>query len=89
MVLLLPKNKAQVDAKLGQGTYSWEFGMVDYGNGIMLGYNSLGEEHADIACADTMYVSMDKLFYNCPDALSSELIASAFTHSYSYIDEMV
>ena len=33
---LVGKTKAQVDAKLGQGTYSWEFGMVDYGNGIML-----------------------------------------------------
>lgn len=85
---LVGKTKAQVDAKFGQGTYSWEFGMVDYGNGIMLGYNSLGGEPADTDCASTMYVSMDKLFYNCPDTLSPELIASAFTHTYSYTDEM-
>ena len=85
---LIGKNKAEIDAKYGQGDYSMEFGLVDYNNGIMMGYNSLGDFPRDDHPAETMYVSMDQLFYNCPDTLSQELIASAFDHSCTAYNEM-
>lgn len=87
-MLLIGKTKAEIDQKYGQGDYIMEFGLVDYNNGIMMGYNSLGGYPQDNQPAETMYVTMDKLFNNCPDILSPELIASAFDHSCTAYDEM-
>ncbi len=87
-MLLIGKTKAEIDQMYGQGDYNMEFGIVDYNNGIMMGYNSLGGFPDDNHPAEVMYVRMDKLFHNCPDTLTPDLIASAFDNSCTAYDEM-
>lgn len=87
---LIGRTKAEADAMFGQGEYYSEFALTDYGNGIMLGWGCLGELPTDDMTAVCIYISYDKLFYNCPEILWKDLIKSAFLavyEDYNYMDE--
>lgn len=85
------KTKGEID-KLCQNTgkYNPEFGIVDYGNGLQIGFNTLGsmEMPASGEVATTMFLTLDKLFLNCPATVTMEQLKSVFTDCYESHDEM-
>lgn len=83
--------KAYIDEKCGNtGSFDGEFGLCDYGNGLMVGYGVLGNYDApkDTDRANTLYISFENLFFNCPDTLTVDLIKSAFPETKNGYNEM-
>lgn len=85
---LLGERKEDIDALLGLGQYSPEFGMTDYKNGVMIGWNSLGDTPDSDSEAVSIYVSLENLFHNCPESLSAKEIAGLFPDSYTEYSPM-
>ena len=82
--------KAEIDEKCGnEGTYYGEFGETDYGNGISVGYNRIGNDEkplkTDVCMA--MYIQLDKMFYNCPDRVTADQLKALFPQHYEQYDE--
>lgn len=83
--------KGEIDDLCGnKGEYNAEFGVVDYGNGLQIGYNTLGimDLPADDEVASTMFITLDKLFLNCPNTVTKEQIKSVFSDCYESYSEM-
>ena len=85
---LLAEKKEDIDALLGLGEYLAEFGMTDYKNGVKIGWNSLGYEPEDNDEAVSIYITLENLFHNCPDVLTTEEISALFTDSYTEYSPM-
>lgn len=85
---LIGMSKSTIDKMLGNGVYFAEFGMTDYQNGIMIGWNSLGETPTEDSVAVNMYISLKNLFFNCPDPITVEQIKSQFNSSYEGYNAM-
>lgn len=82
------KTKAEIDNLLGNSKYSWEWGMSTYSGNVMIGWNSLGEEPTDNSNAVSMYIPLDKLFFNCPSTVSKDQIKDLFSSSKEEYNEM-
>lgn len=85
--------KAYIDEKCGnKGSFDGEFGLFDYGNGLMVAYGNdslwLGNEVKDTDRATTLYISLENLFFNCPDTLTVDLIKSVFSETKNGYNEM-
>ena len=85
---LLGEKKEDIDAFLGIGEYSNEFGMTDYKIGVMIGWNSLGYEPEDNDEAVSIYITLENLFHNCPEVLTTEEISALFADSYTEYSPM-
>ena len=79
---LLGEDREDIDELLGIGEYSAEFGMTDYKNGVMFGWNSLGFEPDEDSEAVSIYITLENLFHNCPETLKPEEITALFPDSY-------
>lgn len=79
---LLGEDKEDIDELLGIGEYSAEFGMTDYKNGVMIGWNSLGFEPDEDSEAVSISLTLENVFHNCPESLTTEEISSVFPDSY-------
>ncbi len=82
------KTKAEIDKILGSGKYSWEWGMSTYSGNVMIGWNSLGGEPTESSNAVSMYIPLEKLFFNCPQTLSKDQIKGLFSSSNEGYNEM-
>lgn len=85
---MIGKTKAEIDAILGDGDYSMEFGMTDYGNGVSYSWNSIGTYPEDSSVAITAIINLDNLFFNCPENVTEEHIKSVFNGTAWTYDEM-
>ncbi len=84
------KTKAEVDRILGNGSYSYEWGMTTYSNDLMVGWNSIGVDPSDDNCAMSMYIPLRELFFACPATLTKDQIISQFNtweDGYSEMDD--
>ncbi len=79
---LLGEEKEDIDELLGIGEYSYEFGMTDYKNGVMIGWNSIGTDPDDDSEAVCISLTLENIFHNCPESLTQEEITSLFPDSY-------
>ncbi len=88
---LYGKEKSFVDEKCGnKGVYYAEFGLVDYENGLMVGYNCIGTDMIPKASdkASSLQIKLDKLFFNCPFDVTVEQINSVFGETFNSYNEM-
>ncbi|MBE7050824.1 MAG: hypothetical protein E7394_08725 [Ruminococcaceae bacterium] len=79
---LLGEEKEDIDELLGIGEYSDELGMTDYKIGVMIGWNSLGFEPEEDSEAVSISLTLENVFHNCPQTLTTEEISSLFPDSY-------
>lgn len=83
--------KGEIDKKLGSGRYDKEWGITIYDNNVSYGWNSIGESSPDDSYAAVCaYITLDKLFYNCPETLTKDQIKGLFNSSveeYNQMDE--
>ena len=85
---LAGKTKRELDSMFGEGEYSMEFGMTDYKNGIVAGWGTVGNNPTDDSKVTCMNISLEKLFFNCPDTVTTEQIKSLFSEYEEGTDEM-
>jgi len=87
---LIGKTKSEIDAMLGEGSYSMEFGMTDYDNSVSYSWNSIGTYPEEDSVAITAVISLDKLFFNCPETVTEEHLKRVFNGTrwgYSEMDD--
>ncbi len=85
------KTKAYIDEQCGNsGTYYGEFGLVDYGIGLMVGYNCLGNDMnpQPTDCATSIQVTLSNLFLNCPEVITYDKLTSLFKDTQNSYNEM-
>ena len=83
--------KEFIDNKCGnEGSYSGEFGTVDYGNGFMAGYGRLGIDDVPQKSdyASSLFITLENLLFNCPDTITVEQVKNVFGEAEEVYDEM-
>ena len=82
------KTKAEADALLGEGTYDMEFGVTTYNNGIKIGWGSIGSYPDDSSTPMCIYLPLEKIFYNCPDVVTVDMLKKVFPYWHEGFSEM-